>query len=79
MSELVRLIVVITAIACMALAQRKAAPRSARFQYSLMGSATSLLVATDAVTRGDTGTALLFAAAAACSLIALVRDYLKDA
>ena len=77
MSDFTGIIVVIVAIACMFLGQRKSIQKHIRHQYSLMGIAMSALVAVEAMHRGAGGIAGLFTLAAACSLIGVLLDLLK--
>lgn len=77
MSDFTGIIVVLLAMACMFLGQRKHTPKVVRRQYSLVGIIASVLVAVEAMHRGEPGVAGLFMLAAGSSLIGLVLDMLK--
>ncbi len=79
MTDFTGIIVVITAIACMILAQRASSPKPTRRLYSIFGSATCVLVAIEAAHRHEPGVMFLFAAAATLSLFGVAIDYIKAA
>jgi hypothetical protein len=77
MSDITGIIVVIFAIACTILGQRKNTTIATRRQYALMAMASSLLIAVEAARRDQPTVALFFALAAGASLIGVILDYLK--
>lgn len=77
MSDFTGIIVVIVAVVCMYLAQRKSATTADRRVYSLLGSVASVLITFEAARRGASGVSILFASAAVISLMTLVFDYLS--
>jgi hypothetical protein len=74
---MMNLLVLLIAVASMVLAQRKKTPKPDRKLYSLLGIVASIVVVFKAIGLGQSGTAVLFAAAAAVSLLGVVMDYLK--
>jgi hypothetical protein len=77
MNDTIGIIVVIVAVVCMIIAQRKSTPRPTRTTYAFLGSVASIMIATEAAHRNEPGVLFLFAAAAAMSLLGIALDYLK--
>ena len=77
MSDIIGVIAVLLAITCMYLAQAKTLPKRERKHYALLGSAASAAIAVEAGRRGELGVCLMFAGAAAVSLLTLALDYLN--
>lgn len=77
MNEIINAAIVVIAVVCMLLAQRKTASRADRRLFGLLGSMASAMVAVKASQNGEMSTMLLFAGAAGFGLIGLVLDYLK--
>jgi hypothetical protein len=77
MNDNIGILVVIVAVVCMIIAQRRSTPRSSRVTYAFLGSIASIMVAVEAAHRNEPGVLFLFAAAAVVSLIGIALDYLK--
>jgi drug/metabolite transporter (DMT)-like permease len=75
MSDIMGILAVILAIACMILSQRKSTEN--RSAYAFLGSIASIMIAVEASHRNELGVLVLFAGAAAFSLIGVAADYLK--